>query len=55
MPSKDERTLLKISILGADAADESSYEVSLMNAESKREFRMELSQLHPAYFQLCLL
>ena len=48
MTAKDERTLLKISIL--DAADDSTYEVSLLNVENKKEFGMELSSMHPAYF-----
>ena len=50
-PLRDERTLLKISLL--DNAG-SSYEICLLNKEGLKEFHTEMAEEQPAYYQLCL-
>ena len=48
----DERTLLKVTLAGASAASQETYQVSLKNPDGTHQFAVELDQDRPAYFQL---
>ena len=48
----DERTLLKVTLAGASAASQETYQVSLKNPDGTHQFAVKLDQDRPAYFQL---